>query len=144
MMKFAIVEDGRVINLAVSDQPLADNWIAFDGEVHIGDIFDGAGFSPAPPPVKSPEELQKEVIDAAQQRLDNFARSRGYDGILSLCTYAASAYPKFQAEGAYGVVARDGTWSKLYEILLEVQNGTRPVPSGYKDIEPELPMLTWP
>lgn len=143
-MKYAIVENGVVVNLAKSSAPLADNWIEFTELVNVGDLWDGQAFTPAPPPVKSPDQLQKEVIDAAQQRLDTFAKSRGYDGILSLCTYATSSYPKFQAEGQYGVTARDGTWSKLYEILLAVQDGTRPVPSGYAEIEPELPALVWP
>lgn len=35
-------------------------------------------------------------------------------------------------------------WAKLYEILAEVETGTRPMPVGFKDIEPELPILQWP
>ena len=73
-----------------------------------------------------------------------FARTRNYDGILSACTYATSPTPKFQTEGQYCVVARDATWARLYEILGEVEAGTRPVPSGYADIAPELPVLVWP
>ena len=98
---------------------------------------------PEPPP-PSPEQVQAEIVTATQERLDDFARTRSYDGVLSLCTYASSPNPKFKAEGQYGVEARDATWSKLYEILAEVQAGTRPMPSGYADIEPELPPLVWP
>jgi hypothetical protein len=29
-------------------------------------------------------------------------------------------------------------------LLAEVQAGTRPMPSGFADIEPELPPLVWP
>lgn len=88
--------------------------------------------------------LQQEVIAETQKRLDDFARTRNYDGILSLCTYATSTNVKFQTEGQYGVQARDNTWATLYEILDEVQSGTRPMPSSYADIEPELPVLSWP
>ena len=88
--------------------------------------------------------LQQSIVDATQQRLDDFARTRNYDGILSLCTYATSAVPKFRAEGQYGVEARDATWAALYQIMAEVEAGTRPAPSGYADIEPELPVLEWP
>jgi len=88
--------------------------------------------------------LQAEITKATQQRLDDFARTRNYDGILSLCTYATSTVPKFQAEGQYGVTARDATWAKLYEMLAEVEAGTRPMPNGYADVEPELPVLEWP
>ena len=64
--------------------------------------------------------------------------------MLSLCTYDTSAKPKFATEGQRGVEARDDTWAKLYEIMDEVQTGTRPMPNGYADIEAELPALSWP
>lgn len=98
---------------------------------------------PEPPP-PSPEQVQTEVVTATQQRLDRFARTRKYDGILSLCTYATSTVPKFQVEGQYGVEARDATWAKLYQMLAEVEAGTRPMPAGFADVEPELPVLKWP
>lgn len=90
------------------------------------------------------KRLQDQVVFNTQKRLDEFARTRNYDGILSLATYATSTVPKFQAEGQYGVEARDATWATLYQILADVQAGTRPVPGGYADIEPELPQLVWP
>lgn len=99
------------------------------------------------PPVswpKTPEKVMQECITGAQKRLDFFAQSREYDGILSACTYATSTVPKFQVEGQYCVEARDQTWAMLYQIMAEVQAGTRPMPSGFADIEPELPTLTWP
>ncbi len=93
---------------------------------------------------KSGERLMQSIITATQQRLDDFARTRSYDGILSACTYATSTVPKFQAEGQYAVTARDTTWAKLYEMLAEVEAGTRPIPTSFSDIESELPTLTWP
>lgn len=143
-MKYAIVENGVVVNLARADAPIAANWIQFDDAVNLGDLWDGQQFSPAPQPEKSPEQLQAEIVVATQRRLDAFARTRNYDGILSACTYATSSVAKFATEGQYCVTARDATWAKLYEMLAEVQAGTRPVPSGYPDIEPELPALDWP
>ena len=88
--------------------------------------------------------LQQSIADYTQLRLDDFARTRNYDGILSACTYATSTVQQFKAEGQYCVDARDRTWAKLYEIMQEVQAGLRPVPNGYSDIEPELPVLEWP
>lgn len=94
------------------------------------------------------QAAQASLIDAVsvatQARLDAFARTRNYDGILSACTYASSTNAKFAAEGAYCMKARDDTWATLYAVLAQVQAGTRPMPSGYADIEPELPALTWP
>lgn len=90
------------------------------------------------------EQIRSDIIIQTQSRLDNFAQSRNYDGILSLATYATSTNAKFQTEGQYGVEARDATWAKLYEIMGEVDAGTRPMPSGFADVEPELPVLEWP
>lgn len=88
--------------------------------------------------------LIESVRSATQQRLDDFARTRNYDGILSAATYATSGIPKFASEGQYAVTARDTTWARQYEILDEVEAGTRPMPTGFADVEPLLPSLEWP
>ena len=67
-------------------------------------------------------------IEAVQSMLDNAAKAKGYDSILSACSYAA--YPnQFQAEGQEFLVKRSTVWAKCYEILGEVEAGTRPVPT---------------
>lgn len=98
---------------------------------------------PAPPPPTA-EQMLASFTAAIQKRLDDFARTRGYDGILSACTYATSAVPKFAAEGRYAVDARDATWSAAYAILAEVQAGDRPIPGSLSEIESDLPVLAWP
>ncbi len=94
--------------------------------------------------VAATQALQNGIVQQTQMRLDTFARTRNYDGILSLCTYATSTIPRFQSEGQYGVNARDATWNTLYQILEEVQLGTRVAPTSFEDIEPDLPELVWP
>jgi hypothetical protein len=89
-------------------------------------------------------ELQNSVVQQTQRRLDAFAQTRNYDSILSACTYASSTLTKFADEGQYCVQARDETWAALYEILADVQAGTRPVPTSFAEIEEELPTLAWP
>ena len=90
------------------------------------------------------QALKQSIVDRTQQRLDAFALTSNYDGILSACTYATSAVPKFQAEGEYAVQVRDATWAALYAFMADVQAGTRPVPSGFEDVDPSLPVLEWP
>ena len=90
------------------------------------------------------EILKNSCITQAQNRLDQFAQTRGYDNILSACTYATSPTAKFSSEGQYCVVQRDATWAKLLEILADVETGIRPLPDNYQEIEPELPLLVWP
>lgn len=90
------------------------------------------------------EQIKANVIAATQARLDTFARTRNYDDIKSASDYAGCSVPKFSVEGTYCRDARAETWAKLYEMLAEVQAGTRPMPAGFADVEPELPALVWP
>ena len=94
-----------------------------------------------PPP--TPEQIVAQYTAGVQKYLDDFARTRNYDGILSAATYATSAVPKFKAEGQYAVEARDATWAKCYEILAAVGGGSRPMPT-MEELITELPVLTWP
>ena len=108
-----------------------------------------------PDPIPTDEQMQiaaseqeKYIVVAqytagVQKYLDDFARTRNYDGILSAATYATSAVPKFKAEGQYAVEARDATWAKCYEVLAAVEAGSRPMPT-LEELLAELPVLTWP
>ena len=74
--------------------------------------------------------------------LDSAAKAKGYDSILSACTYAA--YPnQFQAEGQEFVAWRGAVWAKCYEILGEVEAGTRLAPT-VSELLAELAATTTP
>jgi hypothetical protein len=94
-------------------------------------------------PDKSPEDIRAEILAATQRRLDEFAQSRGYDSILSATTYAGSVVQQFASEGQQAAIIRDQTWAALYQMLAEVQAGTRAMPAGFTDIENDLPKLAW-
>lgn len=96
------------------------------------------------PPPPSRAQIEATFTAVIQKRLDDFARERNYDGILSACTYATSTVTKFKAEGQACVNLRDATWSAAYNILAQVQAGTRPMPTSITDIEADLPALVWP
>lgn len=144
-MKAAIIEDGKVVNIVEAEADFADaqGWIEA-GNACIGWLWDGEQFSPPPPVVKTPEQVQAEIVADTQQRLDDFAKTRKYFGIMSACTYATSTNPTFAAEAQYCVEKRDETWAVIYQIEADVEAGTRPMPTGYADVEPELPPLVWP
>ena len=88
--------------------------------------------------------LRDTIVTATMLHLDNFAATRNYGSILSAATYATSTVAKFATEGKYAVGARDATWTKLYEMLAEMEAGTLAIPSGFSDILPSLPALAWP
>lgn len=101
--------------------------------------------------VATEEDVQREankvlfttVQQAIQLHLDNVAKTRGYDGILSLCSYAASLNPKFSGEAQAGVVWRDECWAYAYNLFDMVQAGEIPVPS-IEDVLEGLPQIVWP
>jgi len=101
--------------------------------------------------VKSAAVLQEEFLastksrltSAIQSMLDETARERGYDSILSLCTYATSPTAKFSDEGQAGVSWRDEVWAKGYTILADVESGARAIPTE-SELLSELPSFVWP
>jgi hypothetical protein len=90
------------------------------------------------------QQLSQQIAEQVQTRLDEFARTRNYSSMMSLCTYATSTNQKFQTEGQYGVEVRDATWATCYQILGEAMAGLRDIPHSLEDIESELPVLAWP
>lgn len=95
------------------------------------------------PPAPTIEQIISVFTSRIQVRLDDFAMTRGYDSILSACSYATSLVPKFKAEGQYCVEARDATWLAASTILNDVQTGMRPVPTP-EEVLAEMPALAWP
>jgi len=89
------------------------------------------------------EFIKNNLIMHIQKRLDDFAQSRGYDSLLSACSYATSKVPKFQTEGQYCVDLRDQTWITALRVMQEVKEGVRPLPTQ-EELFSLLPELKWP
>lgn len=87
--------------------------------------------------------LKNRLTSAIQSHMDNTAKERGYDNIMSLATYATSTNPKFSAEGQSGVEWRDEVWAQGYAILADVEAGVRDVPTE-DELLAELTAFTWP
>ena len=90
-------------------------------------------------------QIQKQMTYAVQVALDSFARTRGYDGIMSACSYSNSTDAQFKLEADYCIQLRDTTWRMGYAILAEVKAGNRPVPT-VDELIAELPVgyAKWP
>lgn len=134
---------GHPLPFFLSEADIADGLLARlpVGSVEISDD-EADDMRKLPPPTQA--EIEDAFTAAIQKRLDDFARSRNYDGILSACTYATSAVAKFQTEGQACVNLRDATWAAAYAVLGQVKAGQRPMPDDLADIEADLPTLEWP
>ena len=92
----------------------------------------------APPYVPTPEQIQQRLTFAVQLHLDAKAREKGYDNIVSACSYAA--VPNiFQAEGIAFINWRSDVWAHCYGVMQAVQDGIRSVPTEAELIA-ELPI----
>lgn len=93
-------------------------------------------------PVETPEQIIEVFKAAIQNTLDEAARAKGYDDIVSACSYAG--YPNvFQEEAITFGQWRANVWAYGYAELDKVIAGTRPVPT-IPEILAELPALVLP
>lgn len=156
--RYAVAQGDKIINVIMADPeeytpPEGQELIlSEEGGPEIGWIRTGGMWvDPSPEPqdpadynARDPEYIIAHTTQSVQKRLDDFAKTRNYDGILSAATYATSTVPKFQAEGQYAAEARDATWAALYAMMEAVEAGQRPMPANYAEVEAVLPALEWP
>ena len=90
----------------------------------------------------TPAEIQAELTKAVQAYMDVKVQERGYDGILSACSYVNTGIERFDNEGAACRTWRSAVWDKCYAMLAEVQAGSRSVPTA-EELISELPKLEW-
>lgn len=88
------------------------------------------------------EEIKNQLTQAVQDMMDREAEKRGYDSIFSVCTYIDTGVPRFDEEGVKARRWRSACWNKCYEILGQVENNERHIPS-VDELLAEMPSLNW-
>lgn len=137
---YKVIDDNRVFYIperATITLPAAESY-GFAYEAWLA-----AGNTPLPVDAETPQQAFARLQDVVQKRLDEWARERGYESILSLCTYATSTVPQFQVEGQRGVEVRDECWTFGYSLLAQVEAGQAPIPSE-EELLQMLPRMVWP
>jgi hypothetical protein len=94
-------------------------------------------------PVPTVESVQARLSAAIQAHLDAAARARSYDSALSCVSYIDSTVTTYRAEATAMRDWRDAVWLRCYELLAEVQAGTRPIPTE-SELIALLPAIVWP
>lgn len=80
------------------------------------------------PPPPSMEQQLAALQQAVQEHLDSTAIAKGYDSILSACSYAG-APNAFQAESVAFITWRGAVWEACYAMLAAFQAGQAAVPT---------------
>lgn len=90
------------------------------------------------------QQLQKTIKEyekKIQEHLDKTAQAKGYDNILSACSYAGhSAAGTFYHEGRAFLAWRSGVWKYLYPELKKIQQDKGKLPS-VEDVIAKLPTI---
>lgn len=129
--------DGTVLNSVPKangnkDYAMVQEWIANGGVVEPYE-------TQAEIATREAKEKLEAIEGAVQALLDSEAKAKGYESILSACSYAGGANP-FQAEGQAFVTWRGDVWAYCYQVLADVQAGTRVEPT-LDELLLELPAL---
>ena len=72
--------------------------------------------------------LVQSLENAVQEYIDSQAKNRGYDSIVSACSYAGYTN-EFQTEATALGVWRSAVWTKAYQVQADVEDGTIPMPT---------------
>jgi len=132
MVKIAHINAvGSVVNITLATRaPEAGDTDAFGNTLavcttgRIGDQHVDGQYITPPPPLPTEAEL----VAAVQAHLDAKAQARGYDNILSACSYAGALNP-FQAEAQAFIVWRGAAWAACFTYQAEVLAGTHQPPT---------------
>jgi hypothetical protein len=95
------------------------------------------------PSPQSREKITRRVSVALSNRMDEFARTRGYDNMLAACTYVSSTNPTFASEGARCVAIRDEQWGHLFSVFEKIDAGEIQMPENFNAFMDSFPSMTW-
>ena len=87
---------------------------------------------------KTLEELTALFKEKTQELLDAKAREKGYDDILSACSYAGYDND-FRAEGESFGIWRAKVWKYGYALLEAISKGKKELPKSFEELMKDLP-----
>lgn len=147
---YALIQksDNKILKFSQETYTLADEkpfyWSICPDACNFDWKFNGTNFIPPADPKLTKEQILQNVMQdfmsSIQVMLDSKAIEKGYDSIVSACSYAAAPNP-FQAESIKFVTWRGNVWAYCYQELAKVKAGTRPTPK-LEDFLLELPTIS--
>ena len=145
MIQYAIVTNEQLKICAVGTGTDVDYYKSVGMvEMDVEKGYDGnwylQGYAPKQSQEQIEAEIQAQLTNAVQRVLDAKAQELNYDSCLSVCSYIDTGVQKFDDEGKAFRAWRSKVWAKGYEILAEVQEGKREIPTE-EELITELPKL---
>ena len=93
--------------------------------------------------VPTEKEIQQQLTNGVQNWMDTKVQERNYDNVHTCVgTYLYSPVDKFRIEAEHVKDWVSYVWAKCYEILAQVKNGEREIPT-LEEVINELPILNW-
>lgn len=80
---------------------------------------------------------------AINERVEQAARERGYNGAESLASYINSGVPTWASEAQVFVAWRDQVWVETLEMMAKVESGEIPIPTMSQALN-SIPPINWP
>ena len=87
------------------------------------------------------EQIKLTLIETVQKILDDGAKEKGYDSIISACSYVGST--NFGDEGRSFLDWRDAVWTYVYQLESDISDDTRTEPT-IEEFIAELPVRILP
>lgn len=101
---------------ANSDRAAYEKWLA-------------EGNTPEPVPSETPEQILSRLEGSLDAYIDSQAQAYRYESIRTMVTYENDPNPKFNAEGKGAKAFRSACYTLSIQIVGEVQQGFRPIPT---------------
>lgn len=145
-MRKARIENNVVREILTADPfpPFHEDlvWVECGPEVHAGWSWDGAVFAAPSVVVPTEADIILALTAALEEMYDCEARTRRYDNRFT-CALRAGYPGPFQEEGLKFAQWMDSCNALGYQIMVDCQAGTRPIPTEDEFLR-LMPAMAWP
>jgi hypothetical protein len=105
-------------------------------------MFVGGAWVVSVPAGKSDAEIIADLVADLEKHYDTTAQGRMYDNRLT-CALRAGYPGPFQAEGFAFAIWMDSCNAYAYQVMQDVRDGQRDIPTG-TELVAEIPVMAWP
>lgn len=83
------------------------------------------------------------ISDYVDDKLEEFAKTRGYKSVVSCVSYIGDPNPQFDSDALIMRELRSQVWVTMNAYSGSIINNTTPIPKSMADIDSNIPPLSW-